>query len=156
MTDADDALRLEIFIAAPPETVSTFFTDPEKMRRWFGVSHRLEPRPGGVFRVDVNNANIAAGRFTTVTPGRIVFTFGWEAGGMAGIPAGSTEVEIELRPEGAGTRLVLTHRGLSGEPRDRHRYGWQHYLARLTFAGAGADPGRDPQIRETHTENGGA
>jgi len=145
----DDSLRLEIFIAAPPDRVSTFFTDPEKMRRWFGVAHELEPRPGGVFRVDVNNGNIAAGRFTEIVPSRrIVFTFGWESGGMSAFPPGSTVVEIELEPEGAGTRLALTHRGLSGEGRDRHRYGWNHYLARLTFAGAGADPGPDPHIRK--------
>jgi uncharacterized protein YndB with AHSA1/START domain len=148
MTDADDQLRLEIFIAAPPASVSSFFTEPEKMQRWFGVAHRLEPRPGGVFRVDVHDGNIASGSFTEIVPGRrIVFTWGWEAGGTSGTPPGSSVVEIDLQPEGAGTRLTLTHRGLSGEGRERHGRGWNHYLARLAIAGAGGDPGRDPQIR---------
>jgi uncharacterized protein YndB with AHSA1/START domain len=144
----EDSLRLEIFIAAPPETVSGFFTDPAKMRRWFGLSHELEARPGGTFRVDVNNGSVASGCFSEVAPGRrIVFSFGWEKGGLSAYPPGSTVVEIELRPEGNGTRLTLTHRGVSGEGLERHRYGWSHYLARLTFAAAGADPGPDPQVR---------
>jgi uncharacterized protein YndB with AHSA1/START domain len=148
MSDSEDSVRVEIFIAASPATVFGFFTDPEKMRRWFGVAHWLDPRPGGQFRVDVNNASIAAGSFTEIVPPRrVVFTFGWETGGMSGIPPGSTTVVIELRAEGKGTRLTLTHTGLAGEPAARHRFGWTHYLGRLAIAGAGGDPGRDPQIK---------
>ncbi|HZT51339.1 MAG TPA: SRPBCC domain-containing protein, partial [Stellaceae bacterium] len=60
MTDSD-SIRIEVFIAAAPQIVFEFLTDPEKMRRWFGVAHWLDPRPGGRFRVDVHDGNIASG-----------------------------------------------------------------------------------------------
>ena len=33
-------------IAARPETVWRFWTDPERMRQWWGTSSNLEARPG--------------------------------------------------------------------------------------------------------------
>ena len=60
----------EIFIAASPETVFRFFVEPAFMARWFGQRHTLNPCPGGIFRVEVSNGNIAHGTYTEVTPHR--------------------------------------------------------------------------------------
>ena len=47
-------VEIEIFIAASPETVFGFFVEPALMARWFGHQHTLDPRPGGIFRVEVS------------------------------------------------------------------------------------------------------
>jgi hypothetical protein len=56
-------------------------------------------------------------------------------------------VEIELEPEGDGTRLRFTHRDLpSAESAESHTQGWDHYLERLKIAAGGGDPGVDPWL----------
>ncbi len=42
-------ITCEVFIAARPETVFGFLIDPVLMARWIGLSHVLEPHPGGLF-----------------------------------------------------------------------------------------------------------
>jgi uncharacterized protein YndB with AHSA1/START domain len=67
----------EIRIAARPETVFDFFVDPEKMVRWKGRRAELDPRPGGVYRVDINDQAIARGEYVEIdAPNRVVFTWG--------------------------------------------------------------------------------
>ena len=48
-----DFVEREIRVAAPPETVFAFFTDADKMVQWKGSEAQLDPRPGGIYRVDV-------------------------------------------------------------------------------------------------------
>ena len=55
-------IEREIFIGASPETVFRFFVEPAFMVRWFGQRHTLDPRPGGIFRVEVSAANFEIGR----------------------------------------------------------------------------------------------
>ena len=101
MTGVPDIER-EIFIAASPEAVFRFFVEPAFMARWFGQQHTLDPRPGGIFRVEVSAGNFARGTYTEVIPHRrIAFTWGWE--GRADLPPGRSLVEIELVPEEGGT-----------------------------------------------------
>ncbi len=52
-TTTDTAIERELAIAARPETVWEFLVDPRKATRWIGMSARLDPRPGGEYRVDV-------------------------------------------------------------------------------------------------------
>lgn len=138
MNDIEDAVRIELFIEAAPATVYRFLVDPAKMRQWMGREHRLDPRPGGEFHVHVRNNNVAHGEFREATPdSRVVFTFGWESGGLPDVPAGSTLVEIDLVPQGSGTLLRLTHSGLAGVAAREHTAGWGHYLGRLAVVAQG-------------------
>lgn len=146
MKTANDgcAITREIRIAARPETVFAFFTDPAKMIRWKGQTATLDPRPGGLYRVDVNGRNVARGEYVEIVPNRrVVFTWGWEDEGNQ-VPPGSSTVEVTLIPDGDGTILRLVHRDLPEEARAPHTHGWEHYLGRLTTAAAGSDPGADP------------
>jgi len=70
MKTADEtaAIQREIRIAARPETVFAFLTDPAKMVRWKGKEATLEPRPGGIYRVEINDQAIARG--TAAAAGR--------------------------------------------------------------------------------------
>jgi uncharacterized protein YndB with AHSA1/START domain len=146
----DEPIVREIYIEASPEETFPYLTDSDKYLRWMGVSAELDPRPGGLFKVDPNGRDVISGKFIAIEPPRrIVFTWGWAEAGRP-VPAGSTTVEIELIPQGTGTLLRLVHRGLSGIDRDKHATGWPHYLARLKTAAAGGEPGLDPFAVPTH------
>jgi uncharacterized protein YndB with AHSA1/START domain len=158
----------EVRIAADPETVFGFFTDPVKMIQWMGAEATLDPRPGGVCRIvfhppepvveflgsaygsgtppplGPDGANAVLGEFVEVEPNRrLVFTWGFETE-LFEVPPQSTSVEVTLVPDGSETVLRLAHRRLPEAATAFHRAGWQHYLPRLARAAAGGDPGHDP------------
>jgi uncharacterized protein YndB with AHSA1/START domain len=139
------AAEVEIRIAASPETVFDFFTDPDKMIQWMGRSAELDPRAGGTLRCDINGRDVARGEYVAVErPNRIVFTWGWEGEEPTVAPGGST-VEVLLARDGEGTQLRLIHSDLpSVESAERHSHGWTHYTQRLGAVVTGADPGADP------------
>lgn len=148
-----DAVEITRRIAASPETVFAYFTDPERYRRWQGVDAELDPRPGGVFKVTVSGRSraVARGRFVTVDPPTtIVFTWGWDPiesalPGMPEVPPGSSRVEVTLTPDGDGTLMRLRHTGLpTAVARDFHAGGWTLSVDRLVLAAAGSDPGPNP------------
>ena len=137
----------EIRIAARPETVFDFLVDPEKMVRWKGRCAELDPRPGGVYRVEISDQAIARGEYVEIErPKRVVFTWGWEGQetGPHGVAPGSSRVEVELSPDGDGTLVRLRHLDLPEDEREIHGQGWDNYLGRLAKAAAGEDPGPDP------------
>lgn len=137
-------LERQIHISARPETVFSFFTDPAKMVRWKGVRAKLDPRPGGVYRVEINGRDVVLGKYVEIVPfSRIVFTWGWE-GENSPLPPGSTTVEIVLTPDRDGTLVRLRHLGLPPEQREVHAEGWDHFLPRLGLAAQGLEPGPDP------------
>jgi uncharacterized protein YndB with AHSA1/START domain len=143
-----DTVEVSVRIAARPETVFRYFTDPERMVRWQGVRAQLDPRPGGDFLVDITGRDVAVGRYVEVVPDeRVVFTWGWE--GNSGVPPGSTTVEVTLRPEGDDTVVTLVHSDLPGaDAAESHEAGWRHYLDRLRVAATGGDPGDDPWVTD--------
>ncbi|MGH2968910.1 MAG: SRPBCC family protein [Solirubrobacteraceae bacterium] len=147
MPRATEPLRHELRIAAPPEVVFAYFTDPVRMVGWMGVGAQLDPRPGGALRIEANGRDVVVGEYVELDPPRrVVFTWGFDTDERA-IAAGSTRVEVVLEPDGdQGTRLTLSHHDLPAAARDAHEQGWNHYLARLGRAAAGDPPGRDPWL----------
>lgn len=149
MTDVEtDNIHREMFIAADPAIVFAFLTDPDKMTRWMGVHCDLDPRPGGVYLVNVNHQNVARGEFEEVTPNsRLVFSFGWEDSAF-GVTPGSSKVEVDLAPKDGGTQLSFVHSGLPAAAVGPHTEGWRHYYGRLAIVAAGGDAGPDPKVKE--------
>lgn len=146
MPETTDPLRYELRIDAPREVVFGYFTDPQRMVSWMGVSALLDPQPGGPLRVEANGRDVISGEYLEVeAPSRVVFSWGFE-GSERAVSAGSTRVEVTLEPEGDGTLLVLSHHGLTASAREAHAEGWTHYLSRLTEAAAGRSPGPDPWV----------
>jgi uncharacterized protein YndB with AHSA1/START domain len=134
MSDEGEVVEREVFIGAAPEIVFNFLIDAELMARWIGVYHRLDPRPGGIFQVEVSQGNIARGTYTKVVPyRRVAFTWGWESRdpALAVLKPGASLVEFELEPKDGGTLVRLRHsrlpQGLSGVHGER----WSFYLGRL-------------------------
>jgi uncharacterized protein YndB with AHSA1/START domain len=111
--------------------VFEYLTDPSKFAEWMGVGAEIDPRPGGAYRINVDDEHFAAGRYIEIdAPRRIVMTWGWEGSGEVG--PGSTTVEITLEPDGQGTLLRLRHTGFTREQqRIDHRDGWVRYTAQL-------------------------
>ena len=143
--DQANSIRREMIIEADNATVFAFFTDPERLIRWMGVSANLDPRPGGLMLLDVHQGRTARGEFKEVVPfSRLTYTFGWE-GNAANVPPGSSLIEIDLEPQNGHTLLRFTHSGLPPEAVPGHTEGWKHYLGRLALAASGKDPGPDPR-----------
>jgi len=148
---SDVLVSREIRIEATPPTVFEFLIDPAKLVRWMGTDAVLDPRPGGIYHVNVNGHETVSGRFVEVVPfSRVVFTWGWDDGALS-TPPGSTIVEIVLEPDGEDTCLRLTHRDLAPDMRPFHLAGWSHYLSRLAVLAAGGDPGPDPYTKTIGT-----
>ncbi len=145
-----NVVEREVRIAARPETVFAFFVDPEKMILWKGRRAELDARPGGVYRVEINDQAIARGEYVEIDPPRrVVFTWGWEGqeageGPHAVVPPGSSRVEVSLEPEGDGTLVRLRHLDLPEESREIHGQGWDLFLGRLVAVAEGRDPGPVP------------
>jgi len=140
-----DAVEVEVLIAASPETVFDFFTEPDLMLQWMGRRVELDPRPGGGFLAEIRDDALASGEYVAVEPpNRVVFTWGWNGEDSVTKP-GSSTVEVLLEADDdAGTRLRLIHRDLpSAESAEKHGHGWGHYLERLRVAAGGGDAGAD-------------
>ncbi|MBX3501626.1 MAG: SRPBCC domain-containing protein [Alphaproteobacteria bacterium] len=143
MTAEPLVVRRETQIAAPPASVFAFLTDPDKIIRWMGSEAEMEPHQGGLYLLKGIAGRAARGAFREVVPvHRLAYSFGWE--GSEQVPPGSSLVEIDLIDRDGGTLLRMTHTGLPSQAQcDGHNAGWAHYLARLTLAAAGLDPGVD-------------
>jgi uncharacterized protein YndB with AHSA1/START domain len=129
-------------IAARPETVWRYWTDPERMCAWWGTAADLDPRPGGAYVVEMGGGPVMRGEYVELVPHeRIVFSFGWEPiEGAPPVPPGSTLVEVTLTADGEDTILALRHTGLPPRARDEHRAGWGHFLPLLAGAVAARTP----------------
>jgi uncharacterized protein YndB with AHSA1/START domain len=137
MTEADLTLVEEtVRIHASPETVWRLWTDPDGICAWWGADATLDPRPGGVCRVEMEGGGVMLGRYVELVPHeRIVFTFGWEpVEGAPDVPPESTRVEVTLLADAGDTILTLRHTGLSRPAAEEHRNGWAHFLGRLEHA----------------------
>jgi len=144
--DAANSIRREFTVSADPATVFAFFTDPQRLIRWIGVSAELDPRPGGIFLVDVHSDRVARGEFKEVVPvSRLAYTWGWD-GNLENVAPGSSLIEIDLLPNNGNTLVRFVHSGLPAEAVPGHSDGWTHYLGRLAIAASGGDPGPDPRL----------
>jgi uncharacterized protein YndB with AHSA1/START domain len=125
-------------IAAVLDVVFPYFTDPDLVTTWLAEGADLDPRPGGVFAIDVDGGR-ARGTYVEVDPPlRVVFA--WGIPGDNELPVGSSTVEVVLVAEGADTVITLTHRDLPAAKRSSHQEGWVRHLGVLvgTF---GSGPG---------------
>jgi uncharacterized protein YndB with AHSA1/START domain len=139
-------VECDVRIDASPETVFDFFTDPAKAVRWMGSRATLDPRPGGVYRVEMDEQWIAIGEYVEVDPPRrVVFTWGWKDD-LEGMAPGSSTVEVDLVPDGDATVVHLVHRDFpSPEAAENHRGGWNKFLPRLAIVAAGGNPDQEEQ-----------
>ncbi len=130
-------LTLTRQFAAPPEAVFDAFTISERFARWWGPRGmtvpdcRIDLRVGGSWRTCIRSAegaeHVVGGVYQEIErPSRLVFTWAWERGDMAGV---ETLVILEFAAAGEGTELRLRHEGLPSEnAREMHGQGWTSAL----------------------------
>jgi len=132
------SLSIKRRLNAPPAKVFAAWTDPAKIARWFGPE-RIEPirveadvRVGGRYRFIMRSPDgeehDVGGVYREVVPNqKLVFTWAWRS-----TPERESLVTIELKGDGDGTLLTLTHEQFFDEgARDRHRSGWTGALDKL-------------------------
>ena len=59
---AAGVVEVSVHIAAEPQTVFPYFTDPGRYVQWMGADAALEPVPGGCYRIIMRDGVEAAGR----------------------------------------------------------------------------------------------
>jgi glutathione S-transferase len=139
---ADKALlEVKRFIKAPRERVYQAWTDPAKLKEWWGPegvrtrSLSVAPHVGCKYRWDLVNQKgeemSVFGEYRELVPEkRIVFTWQWDDDEVW--QNRTSIVTIELSDRDGGTEVRLRHEQLpSEESRDRHNQGWNSVLDRL-------------------------
>lgn len=138
-------LKLSRRFDAPRAKVWEAWTDPDVLTQWWAAAPHwdspfaeVDLRPGGKYRLamhdpDSDAVHVVAGTYTEVSPPeRLAFTWHWEEENPNTVGSEDTQVVIELREDGDGTELTLTH-GIfaNAEIRDKHAHGWEGCLASL-------------------------
>lgn len=133
--------QTSIEIAAAPETVFDYLTTEDGMTAWMGQHAELDPRPTGLFAVDIAGFPIRGQYLYVERPTRVVVS--WGVAGSEELPPGVSTVDFRLTATENGTRVDLVHSGLPETELPGHADGWEHFLPRLTVAAAGGDAGHD-------------
>lgn len=136
---ATRSLQINRTFAAPCDEVFRAWTEAAALARWFAPSddhtvvvRELDLRVGGSYRIEMRHSEgrmfLVAGTYREIKPPtKLSFTWRWEGG-----PEEETLVDVELRPRGEATDVILTHSLLpSDEERDKHHHGWVGCLDRL-------------------------
>jgi uncharacterized protein YndB with AHSA1/START domain len=132
------SLTLKHRFKASPARVYAAWTDPEKVKRWMGpegvevLSAENDARAGGRFRwimrAPSGETHDVSGSYREVVPNeKLVFTWAWKS-----TPDRVSQVTVEIKPDGDGTLLTLTHEQFFDEDtRNHHEHGWVGSLGKL-------------------------
>jgi uncharacterized protein YndB with AHSA1/START domain len=135
-------IEQSVRIAAPPETIWTYWTDPARLAEWLGIEAEVSLEPGGLYRVVLEEGPVMRGTFVELDPPhRLVFTFGWEQNEGQPLAPGSTRVEVTMTPDGGETVVLLRHLQMPTTHAADHAKGWQRFVGeRLPAAVESAAP----------------
>ena len=126
-------LQLTRQIKAPRAAVFAALTEAEALAAWFGPEGvnakevKVDLKPGGAYSLEMHHGaelvTTLSGVYQEITPpARLVFTWVWGMGDMAGL---ETLVTIELDETPEGCQLSLVHEGLpSSNSVEKHSFGW--------------------------------
>ncbi len=133
------SLTIQRRLNAPPAKVYAAWTDPQKVKRWWGpkqseeaVHVEADVRVGGRFRFVMRGPrgerHDVGGVYREVVPDeKLVFTWAWHT-----TPERESLVTVALESDGDGTVLRLIHEQFFDEAaRDGHLEGWESALDRL-------------------------
>jgi predicted enzyme related to lactoylglutathione lyase/uncharacterized protein YndB with AHSA1/START domain len=126
-----DAVSLQRDYPVPPERLYEAWTNVDLLRRWFGCGpdmlwtvHEWDVRPGGAIHVSLEfdaGPFHVTGEFLVVDPPRRL-RYRW---------SGAQIVDVTIEPSAGGSRLRLTHTGLTHEECDIVDRGWTTSLQQL-------------------------
>lgn len=137
-TAVKPSLTIKRRFNAAPAKVFAAWTDPQKVMRWMGPGEikaqhaESDPRVGGRYRwimkgSDGEEHNVS-GVYREVVPNeKLVFTWAWKS-----TPERESLVTIDIKPDGAGSIMTLTHEQFfDADARDRHQGGWTKAMDQL-------------------------
>lgn len=148
--DLETTLRVTKTIAAPRDLVFKAWTEPERLKQWWGVEANfsapiaeVDLRVGGKYRLGMlvpgeSAPYVVGGVFQEVRPPeKLVYTWKWEHsdGSVPDSMLGSREtlVTVEFLDKGGSTEVVVTHENHPDRhSRDEHSKGWNGCLTQLT------------------------
>jgi uncharacterized protein YndB with AHSA1/START domain len=121
---ADDHVRCQIDVAAPPAEVFASLLDPAQLDRWIAVKAEVEPEIGGRIDFGWDHGPV---KILELVPDKAI-AYSWE---LAGGPP-ETVVRWELEGSGGHTHLTLVHSGFGPDRgTDGYQLGWQEFLVTL-------------------------
>lgn len=158
--DVETSLRITKTIVAPRELVFKAWTEPERLKQWWGVEAsfstpiaEVDLRTGGRYRLGMlapgeSAPYVVGGVFQEVRcPEKLVYTWKWEqphdggTGGSIPDPSGDTShtgdfqdmlVTVEFLDLGGSTEVVVTHEHFPDQnSKDEHNHGWNGCLNQL-------------------------
>jgi uncharacterized protein YndB with AHSA1/START domain len=139
MENIGAAIKGEVEIEAPPESVFEALTNPAEMAEWWGSADtyrtknwKVDLRVGGGWSCDAESPRGVSkvnGTYLEIDPPRkLAYTWNpsWQTGP-------ETRVEFRLEKIASGTRLRLLHSGFEGQEESQkgHSEGWQRVLGWL-------------------------
>ncbi len=118
MEHAEERLELRYVLDAPVASVFDAWTNPEKLRRWWGPGEfrcpeaEVDLRPGGSYRLvmqpTAGDSFELGGTYREVeAPSRLLYTWRWLTGPAA--DGSESLVEVVFRDLGERTELLLVH-----------------------------------------------
>ena len=135
-----NVLKISRIIRAPAERIYKAFLDPDAMAKWLpphgftGKVTESDVRVGGHYKMTftnftTGNSHSFSGKYLELTPNtKIRYTDQFDDPSMPEI----METIIEFQPTQAGTRVLITQKGLSPKmPIDFATAGWQESLQLL-------------------------
>jgi uncharacterized protein YndB with AHSA1/START domain len=151
--ETETTLRITRTIASPRDQVFRARTEPDSLKRWWGVSEdfstpiaEVDLRVGGAYRLGMlapgeANPFVVGGVYREVSPPeKLVYTWVWEGGespadaAQSAHAAGFQEmlITVEFRDLGGSTEVVLTHEFFPDpHAKDEHNQGWMGCLGQL-------------------------
>jgi len=136
----EHVLAMERVLPAPRPSVFTAFTDPNKLRRWWGpegftvASLRFQAQVGEDYRIEMQppegDAFYLTGEFREVdAPSRLAYTFVWEPPDPDDV---ETLVALSFADLGVSTGVAFTQGPFKAEARlGLHRDGWTDSFDKL-------------------------
>jgi uncharacterized protein YndB with AHSA1/START domain len=135
----DSAVRFTRALAATPRQVWAFLTESTRLPEWYGEG-AIEPREGGA--VSLMGGHVR-GVVTAWRPENLLgYTWNVFSPGEEHSRWPISYLEFALSSEGAGTRLVLTHRPIPADMQKQTAMGWHTMLDLIEAGLAGEYPKR--------------
>ena len=106
-----NVVEVSVHIAARPETVFAYFTDPVRYTQWMGGDATLVAVPGGAYRIRMRGGVEASGVFLEIDPPRRVVL-------LTAVLVGGQAMVAQHHP---GSAVLLGQGG--DHPGYRHRMG---------------------------------
>jgi len=134
--DSAEPLVVRRLIPVPREQVFAAWLDPVSLAQWMcpgsvtGATVEVDPRVGGQFRIVMHHGQgdeEHRGAYLVIEPPSLL-SFTWIS---AHTDHRSTVVTVELKEQGKGTELILTHRRLPPAEVDAHKRGWTDIVRKL-------------------------